>query len=83
MSWSGPGRRKYDRTPKPPCPKCGSDDSNVVDSDVENLPVPPGTFSRQRECKGAGCKHRWYTLEQNLSDSTIYGFTALPPHSRL
>jgi transcriptional regulator NrdR family protein len=76
-------RRKYDRTPKPPCPKCGDENSKVIDSDVYNLRVPPGTFSRRRECGVPTCRHKWYTLEQNISDSTICAFLLHVPHSRL
>lgn len=67
MPYTGPERRKYIRTPKPPCPKCGSEDSAVIDCDCEGIPpeylVPPDSFTRRRRCP---CGHRWYTVEQNL-----------------
>jgi transcriptional regulator NrdR family protein len=71
MTWDGRERRRYVRTPKPPCPKCFSRDSNVVDSDVEYIDCPEDVYPRQRQCKD--CCHKWFTFERNANLTTTSG----------
>lgn len=80
MSWDGTERRKRprDRSGKPPCEKCGHDESWVKDSDVEYVPKREGVYIRQRECKN--CGHRWFTAEENYSRA-IYGSDRLVSHN--
>jgi transcriptional regulator NrdR family protein len=47
---------------KPPCPRCGSDHSKVIDSGMGKTPA----YARIRECLNQSCLHRWITLEQNF-----------------
>lgn len=68
--WMG-RRRRYERTPKPPCPRCNSDQSKVIDSDVPYVIAPPGIFTRQRECLNEACRHRFYTYESTICGSDL------------
>lgn len=54
-----------DRSGKPPCPRCQSDQSDIVDSDSSTQGIPDGAYARRRKC--AHCGHRWTTVEINLS----------------
>lgn len=67
MTYTGPERRRVYRGGKPPCPKCQSDRSKVIDSGVEYLEVPEDAYPRQRQC--LACAHRWFTFEQNSTTS--------------
>lgn len=72
MAYTGPDRRKVYRGGKPPCPKCGHDESRVIDSGPDYVEVPEDVYARQRRCKL--CDHRWFTYEQNCI-ATISGST--------
>jgi hypothetical protein len=71
-NWKGTDRRKYVRTPKPPCPVCGSEESVVIDSGREySEDFPVDTFIRRRQCDRG---HKFYTGESTfISRPTICG----------
>lgn len=64
-----------ERGGKPPCPRCHSDRSRVIDSDVEYVTAPDDVYLRQRAC--LACGRRWITAEQYYSTTTIYGSDTL------
>jgi len=60
--WDGRDRRKVERSGKPPCPRCGSDASKVIDT---GMPTSNALeYRRRRLCER--CDYRWTTLEINI-----------------
>ena len=65
-----------ERGGKPPCPRCHSDRSKVIDSDLEYVAALDDVYLRKRECKA--CGRRWVTAEHYYETTTIYGIDTQP-----
>ena len=51
------------------CPKCGSNQDHVVDT----RPCGEDSVKRRRECYT--CRHRWNTIEVEITGAYMYLFT--------
>jgi DNA-directed RNA polymerase subunit M/transcription elongation factor TFIIS len=68
-TYHGPDRRREPRSGKPPCRKCGHDDSLIVSCGNRLADAPPDVFPREREC--VRCGHTWRTYEINADKVKI------------